>query len=185
MKTRITRFLPPVTLALAAVVVADAAALQPRERSPSIFETFAVNQATFVSWATPIGRVETVESRAIVTAVVYEDRHVSQRMRGLRIDLVHLQPPDTCNLLFRRRAELCAMPNAAIYFDEESLPSVRDGVAHGNYDNLIGRWRLSRGVGATTTGIHIGGYTFTGRGLDEVDALIERGTTALQTAPRD
>ena len=185
-----TMRLVPVLILVIAAGVPDVAA-QRRERPPSAFETFALNESAFVSWAAPIGRLETAESRAIVTAVVYEERHTLQRMRGLRIDLVHLQPPETCNLT--HGADLCAMPNAAIYLDEESLPAVRtaitrnydNGVARGNYDNLIGSWWSRRPPGIEITGVTIGGHRFTGRNLNEVDALIERGIAALKAAPRE
>jgi hypothetical protein len=105
-------------------------------------------------------------------------------MRGLRIDLVHLQSPGTCGLRFASHAVLCARANAAVYLEEDILGRVRDGIARGNAEqNLIISYVQGR-PSERTRGLIIGGYTFDGRQPSELMALVERGTSELKNAPR-
>lgn len=164
----------------------DAAAdnVQSADLAATSFEAFAANPGTVVVWASPIGRLESPASRAIVTAVAIADRRSLDVMRGLRIDLVHLQAPDTCGLRFASHAVLCRRANAAVYFAEDILGRVQDGIARGNAeDSLI----ISYAQGLPperTTGVIIGGYTFVGRQPSELIALVERGISELTNAPR-
>ena len=145
-------------------------------------EAFAANPSTVIVWASPIGRLESPASRAIVTAVAIADRQSLNVMRGLRVDLVHLQSPDTCGLRFASHAVLCAQANAAVYFEEDILGRVRDGIARGNAeDDLIISYVTGR---EPPTGLIIGGYTFAGRQPSELMALVELGTSELKNAPR-
>jgi hypothetical protein len=55
---------------------------------PTPLEAFARMPATHVAWSKEVGRIETDESRAIVTALILEDTaQPPDRMRGIRIEL--------------------------------------------------------------------------------------------------
>lgn len=159
--------------------------VQSVELGATPLEVFAANPSTVIVWASPIGRLESPTSRAIVTAVAIADRRSLNVMRGLRIDLVHLQSPDTCGLRFASHAVLCAQANAAVYFEEDILGRVRDGIARGNAEqDLIISYVQGRPSSERPTGLIIGGYTFSGRQPSELMTLVERGTSELKNAPR-
>lgn len=145
---------------------------------------FTEDMSGVVVWASPIGRLESPDSRAVVTAVALEDRATEEITRGVRIDLIHRQPNPDCNLRFAAHARLCAEEGAAIFIDENELMRVRDDVDRGNAaGNLIYSWRS--GVGnALTSGLTIGGYTFAGSERTELATIIERGIDELASAPR-
>ena len=75
-------------------------------------EGFASRPATIVAWATPIGQLDSTASRAILTAVALQDRESLSIRRGVRMDLVHLQPPDCPGT--PRFPSLCTQANAAL-----------------------------------------------------------------------
>jgi hypothetical protein len=156
---------------------------QTRELTPTPLEAFAGNPGSVVVWASPIGRIESQASRAIVTAVAIQDRQSLRIMRGLRIDLVHRVPPSTCNLRFVSHAVLCARPNAAVYFEEDILGRVREGLAQGNAERSLIFSYFQGPVSEGTTGLVIGGYTFEGRQPADLSALVEQGASALAGAP--
>jgi hypothetical protein len=162
---------------------ATATDVQNRELVATPLEAFAANPGAVVVWASPIGRLETTTSRAIVTALALEDRQSLRIMRGLRIDLVHLQPPSTCNLRFVSHAVLCARANAAVDLEEDILGRVRNGIAQGNAEQSLIISYVQSGPSERSTGLIVGGYTFAGRQPAELMALIERGASALQNGP--
>ena len=153
----------------------------PPPPEPTPLEAFASRPTAIVAWAYPVGRLESSDSRAIVTALALEDRESEETMRGLRIDLVHLRPPESCSLRFG--SWWCAQANAAIYFEEKVLPRVRDGVVRGNAeDNLILSFR-ARMRNVERIGLIIAGYEFADRERSELVALIERAISRLEDAP--
>jgi hypothetical protein len=150
---------------------------------PTELEAFAAMPTSMVIWASPVGRLDAPESRAIVTAVALEDRETQIVMRGLRIDLIHVQPQPDCNLRWLLPSVLCARENAAIWLEGDILGRVRDGIERGNAEsNLIISFR--RGRPEPTTGLIIGGYQFDG--LQPVDLLnlVDSGIAELRRAPR-
>lgn len=152
----------------------------PPAPEPTGLEAFAYRPTAIVTWASPVGRLESDEARAIVTAFALEDRESAETARGLRIDLVHLHPPDSCSLIFLAQSRLCASANAAIYFGEEDLQRVRDGVAHGNFDNLIVSYFVTR-QRMRRVGLLVGGYDFIDHDRSDLVTLIERGMTTFTT----
>jgi hypothetical protein len=155
----------------------------PPPPEPTPLEAFASRPTAIVAWANPVGRLESSDSRAIVTALALEDRDSEETMRGLRVDLVHLRPPQSCTLRFWSHSVLCGRANAAIFFEEGVLPRVRDGVVRGNAEhNLIISYR-SRMRNTERIGLIIGGYQFADRERSELVTLIEQGISQLEGAP--
>ena len=61
---------------------------QAQPLQPTPLEAFARLPATSVAWSKEVGRIESGESKAIITAMVLEDTaQPPDRMRGVRIDL--------------------------------------------------------------------------------------------------
>lgn len=176
-----------VTGALVMDIVANRSpvAAQTGELAPTPLEAFAAKPGATMVWSRTIGQLDSSASRATVTAVAYDDPTSTPRlMRGLRIGLVHLQPNPNCNLRFRSHAILCARPNAAVFFDENSLERVRAGIQRGNAEhNLIISFR-KEWSGNQAVGLIIGGYTFDHRQPADLIALVERGMSELKNAPR-
>jgi len=162
------------------------------QNSPQIdlteLEAFAAMPTSMVIWASPVGRLDAPESRAIVTAVALEDRGTQAVMRGLRIDLIHLQPEPSCNLRWLLPSVLCARENAAIWLEEDILARVREGIERGNAENNLiisfftGSFRREAPEG--TTGLIIGGYQFDGLQPVNLANLIDDGIAELRNAPR-
>lgn len=62
---------------------------------PSILEAFAAQPTASVTWSSEVGRIDSTEAQAVVTALVVEDpAQVPQRMRGVRIDLSNQSATD-------------------------------------------------------------------------------------------
>ena len=65
---------------------------------PTPLEAFAARPAARVTWSKVIGRLESPESRATVTALVVADETGAPReMRGVRIDLAHAGATPNCD----------------------------------------------------------------------------------------
>ncbi len=63
---------------------------QPNELSPSPLEAFAARSTATVVWSKTIGRFESSDAAALLTAVIIKDQAPPVKaMRGLRIDLAH------------------------------------------------------------------------------------------------
>jgi len=175
-------------LCLSSVVIARGVELQQAgELAPTPLEAFAARPGAMVVWSSTIGQIEGPEARATVVAVAIEDASSTPRViRGVRIDLAHLQPNPDCNLRYRAWAILCARANAAVYLEEDRLERVRAGVERGAAEahpgNFISAFR--RGGGQPGSGLIICGYTLEGRQPEEFVALLARGILALRDAPR-
>jgi hypothetical protein len=61
---------------------------QAQSLQPTPLEAFAGLSATHVAWSKDVGRIESAEARAVITALVLEDTaQPADRMRGVRIEL--------------------------------------------------------------------------------------------------
>ena len=180
---RSPRVLLVVTLTIAlTATIADAQAPEP---PLTRLEQFAARPGAAVVWSQQIGQLDSPVAHARLTAVAIEEPTSTPRiMRGLRIDLEHRQPNPDCNLRFHLHVVLCSRPNAAILFDEDSLPRVRAGVARGNAeDNLIFRF-WTGGGGQEKVGLIIGGYNFDHWLPEHLTALLDKAVVELKNAPR-
>jgi hypothetical protein len=71
---------------------------------PTPLEWFARQSATHVAWSDEVGRLDSTEAHAVVTAIVLEDTaQPPDRLRGIRIDLANQSTKDE------------------VYLDEETL----------------------------------------------------------------
>lgn len=171
--------------AVAVCLAAPLGAGQSARYTPNPFEQFANQAGTQVVWSVPAGELESSHSHALVTAVVLANNAATQgqTMKGVRIDLRHLDLTHSCDSIFRLQAVLCAAPSAALWFEQNTLNDLRVGLARGNYDNLIVSYRSSRPL-AKATGLLLGGYDFDGRAPDDLTALIEQANRLLFDAQR-
>jgi hypothetical protein len=84
---------------------------------PTPLEWFARQSATHVAWSDEVGRLDSTEAHAVVTAIVLEDTaQPPDRLRGIRIDLANQSTKDE------------------VYLDEETLGVYKkalDEISHG------------------------------------------------------
>jgi len=91
--------------------------------TPSSFATFAQQPQARVIWSTEVGRLESRDSHALVTALMVENSsRPSERMRGVRIDFSWSDKKSTIYL-----AESLLQQEKNI-FDELSVDVARGGV---------------------------------------------------------
>jgi hypothetical protein len=170
-------------------VARGAAAPQVGELTPTLLEAFAARPGAKVVWSRTIGHIEGPAARATVVAIAIEDLSSTPPVvRGLRLDLAHLEANPDCNLRFRDWAVLCARPNAAVYLEADRLERVRTlWVERGAVEVHPGNGGLTnyrRGGTQPATGLIICGYTLEGRQPEELTALLTQGLSALKDAPR-
>lgn len=78
---------------------------------PTPLEAFAKQPASHIAWSTEIGRIESREAHAVITALVVEDTaQPPDRMRGIRIDLSDGNAKDQ------------------VYLGEETLPAFKNAM---------------------------------------------------------
>ena len=175
-------------LCLTSVVAARGVELQQvDDLAPTPLEAFAARPGAKVVWSSTIGQLDGPQARATVVALAIEDASSTPGvMRGVRIDLAHLEAEPDCNLIYRAWAILCARANAAVYLEEDRLERVRAGVERGAAEvhrgNFISVFR--RGGRQPGSGLIICGYTLEGRQPEELVALLARATAAWRDAPR-
>ena len=146
---------------------------------PSPFETFAAQPTATVVWSKTIGRLESPESVAIITALTVQDTTGSPSiMRGLRIDLTHRVEPN-CDLIYVAWRIMCERANAAVYVEEARLEEVRDNLGRG-----AAELQPMVGVSAGTTGLIVCGYQFSNHGPFALAALFTRAIAELKEASR-
>jgi hypothetical protein len=76
----------------------------PQSLQPTPLEWFARQSATRVAWSDEVGRLDSTDAHAVVTAIVLEDTgQPPDRLRGIRIDLANQSSKDE------------------VYLDEETL----------------------------------------------------------------
>jgi hypothetical protein len=136
-----------------------------------------------VLWSKTIGRLESLDATAVVTALVIEDKTAtSPVMRGVRIDLTHAVADAGCDWKYKAWNILCQRPGAAVYVEEARLAAVRDGVARGAAELLISQYRGRDALGRESSGVLVCGYQFSGRQPREVAALLTQAIEALRAA---
>jgi hypothetical protein len=88
---------------------------------PTPLEAFAQLPATHVAWSSEVGRIDSSEAHAIVTALILEDTaRPPDRMRGLRI---HLSSGDSQDDVYLGEETLGVYKNA---LDQISVDAVRE-----------------------------------------------------------
>ena len=155
---------------------------------PTPLEQIATRATAQVTWSKVIGSLESVESRATITALIVEDKTSEPSgMRGIRVDLAHLTATPRCDWKYTAWRILCERANAAIYIEEKRLEPVRNGISRGAAElrpmEFISRFSAS-GAGVESTGLIVCGYQFSNRQPDELANLITRAIDELKAAPR-
>jgi hypothetical protein len=90
----------------------------PSSLQPTPLEWFAHEPATHIAWSDEVGRLDSTDAHAVVTAVILEDTaQIPNRLRGIRLDLANRSSKDE------------------VYLDEETL---------GVYKNALNE--ISRGA---------------------------------------
>jgi hypothetical protein len=155
---------------------------QPKELAPSPLEAFAARATATVVWSKLIGRLESPESRAIVTALIVEDATTTPRvMRGLRIDLAHIGAPPSCNWNYVAWRIMCKRANAAVYVDEGRLEEVRSMLKRGSA--VLRPWEfISHFTSTFSSGLIVCGYQFSYCRGSELAALFTRAIAELKEA---
>ncbi len=88
---------------------------------PTPLEAFAQLPATHVAWSSEVGRIDSSEAHAIVTALILEDTaQPPDRMRGMRI---HLSSGDSQDDVYLGEETLGVYKNA---LDQISMDAVRE-----------------------------------------------------------
>src|SRR5688500_11616543 len=89
---------------------------------PTPLEAFAGRSTARVTWSRVIGRLESQESYATVSALIIEDvTSEPSVMRGLRVDLAHIGAHPSCDWKVSAWRIMCQRANAAVYIEEGRL----------------------------------------------------------------
>ena len=155
---------------------------------PTPLEAFAARPTAQVAWAKVIGRLESRESRATITALIVEDETSEPRvMRGIRVDLAHVGAAPSCEWKYTAWRVMCQRADAAVYVEEGRLEAVRDSLQRGAAElrpmEFISQYRVS-GAGRASAGLIVCGYQFSGRRREDLAELFTRAITELKATPR-
>jgi len=155
---------------------------------PTPLEAFAGRPTAQVTWSKVIGRLESQESRATITALIVEDEAGGPSvMRGIRVDLAHVGRAPSCEWKYTAWRAMCQRADAAVYIEEGRLAAVRDGLRRGAAQlrpmEFISQYRVNAG-GRASAGLIICGYQFSGRGRGDLVELFTQAMSELKTAPR-
>jgi hypothetical protein len=94
---------------------------------PTPLEAFAGLPATLVAWSKEVGRIESGEAQAVITAVILEDTaQPPDRMRGIRINLFSRESKDQ---IFLGEETLSIYKNALDVIEREATREQNDGTA--------------------------------------------------------
>jgi hypothetical protein len=100
-----------VALCFLFVIVGQAQTKPAPSPQPTPLEAFARQPATYISWSKEVGRFDSSEAHAVVTALVLEDKaQRPHQMRGVRIDLSSQDSEDE------------------VYLGEETLGTYKSGL---------------------------------------------------------
>ncbi|HEV8715430.1 MAG TPA: hypothetical protein VGX03_21700 [Candidatus Binatia bacterium] len=163
--------------------------VEPKELLPSPLEAFAARSTATVVWSKLIGRLDSQEARATITALIIEDTISTPTvMRGLRIDLEHTVANPSCDWKYVAWAIMCKRANAAVYVEEGRLEEVRNRLERGAAElrpwEFISQYESSVGSVQVSSGLIICGYQFAHRRRSELAALFTRAIAELRAASR-
>ena len=155
---------------------------------PTRLEAFAERPSAKITWSKVIGRLESQESRATITALIVEDRTSKPSvMRGIRVDLAHIGATPSCDWKYTSWRIMCERANAAIYVEERRLEAVRNGIKRGAAQlrpmEFISRYGTNC-PGRASTGLIVCGYQFSDRKPRELAELLTRAIVELKAIPR-
>lgn len=151
----------------------------PKELSSSPLEAFAARSTAKVVWSKTIGRLESPESVAILTALTVHDTTGSPSLiRGLRIDLAHSVYVE-CDWKYSAWKIMCERTDAAVYVEEGRLEEVRNSLGRG-----AAELRPMEFISASTSGLIVCGYQFSDRQPIELAALFTRAIAELKEGSR-
>lgn len=169
---------------LICVSVAPVLAQQTKDLPPSPLDAFAARSTAKVVLSKTIGRFESRKSNATVSIVILEDRTNTPRlMRGVRIDLAHLDATPVCDWKYSAWKIMCERTNAAVYVEEARLVEVWNGLTQGVAELRPGEF-ISEYAGTNGSGLIICGYEFPDRGGNELAVLFTRAIAELEHASR-
>jgi hypothetical protein len=176
---RISKF-----VCLIAVSLAPLMAQQTEDLAPSPLEAFAARSTARVVLSKTIGRLESSKSKATLAVVILEDQTTTPRvMRGVRIDLVHLNSTPVCDWRYRAWKIMCERANAAVYVEEARLVEVRNRLAGGAAELRSGEF-ISEYAGTNGSGLIICGYEFPNRAGSELANLFTSAIAELRQTSR-
>ena len=155
---------------------------------PTPLEAFAARPTARVVWSKEIGRLDSPESRATITALVVADEAGGPReMRGVRVDLAHVGATPNCDWKYEAWRIMCRRADAAIYVEQGRLDAVRDSLKRGAAQlrpmEFISEYRMTA-AGRESAGLIVCGYQFSGRRRGELAELFTRAAAELKAAPR-
>jgi hypothetical protein len=165
----------------------------PPELGPSPLEAFAARPTARVVWSKTVGRLESHDARATMTALVVDDATGSPSpMRGLRIDLAHGEASPGCDWKYSAWRIMCERPDAAVYIEEAQILKVSKDVERGAAElrpmEFISRYEKSVNSGAGIVplehGLIVCGYQFSDREPKDLVALFTKGIAELKAAPQ-
>ena len=169
------------------------------ELAPSPLEAFAARSTASIVWSKLIGHLESQESRATITALIIEDKTATPNvMRGLRIDLAHIDGPASCDYKYTAWTIMCKRANAAVYVEEARLMEVRNNLERGAAElrpgEFISQYESRVGSVLMSSGLIVCGYQFSDfhpygdpaiyRRRSELVALLTRAIAELKEASR-
>lgn len=162
------------------------AAKQLRSLSPTPLEAFVAQPGARTVWSKYLGRLDGRTASAIVTAIAVEAGGSPRAiMRGVRIELRHEGATPSCDQKHVEWSIMCARENAAIYFEESRLDSVRTTVLTGPVEVHAGHAVSITTFGGTNgPGLLITGFLLYNRTPEELAAMLAAGVKELQNAPR-
>jgi hypothetical protein len=136
-----------------------------------------------------IGRLESREARATVTALTVEDATSTPSvMRGLRIDLAHTVANPSCDWKYVAWTIMCRRANAAVYVEEGRLEKVRNRLEGGAAElrpwEFISQYESRVGSAQVSSGLIVCGYQFSDRQGSDLAALFTRAIAELKEASR-
>jgi len=108
-------------------------------------------------------------------------------MRGVRVDLAHLDAAPGCDCKYEAWSIMCKRANAAVYIEEGRLDTVRNrikGAAAGlRPSEFISKYSTTS-PGVAKTGLIVCGYQFSYRKPEDLADLFTSAITELKAAPR-
>jgi hypothetical protein len=155
---------------------------------PSPLEAFVGRPTAEVTWSKVIGRLESQEARATITALIVEDKTTAPSvMRGIRVNLTHIGATPSCDWKYWAWRIMCQRANAAVYVEEGPLETVRNSIKRGAAElrpmEFISQYSTTT-PGRASTGLIVCGYQFSDRRPEDLAELFTSAITELKAAPR-